>query len=65
MLDSKIRVKHNVFGGNWLEIDVSKEIETEIVVFRRINEYKISELLKTSKICDVDIVLFDSENKKW
>lgn len=49
-MDSEIKIGHNVYGGNWVTIEVSKEITTQVAVFRRINEAQVSDFLKNPEV---------------
>lgn len=52
----KITIGLNVYGGNWAEIEVSKEIKTKVAVFRLTGEGQVLEFLKS-----LNLELFQGE----
>lgn len=56
----KIERFSNYLGGFWIKIQTSEEIETEIVLFRGINEFLFSDSL-----IEPSIELFKSEQLKY
>jgi len=60
----KIRTRFNVYGGNWVEIDVSEDIKTEVAVFRGTERAKASDCLKDPEIELFRTEEFDYEPKK-
>jgi len=49
-IECKIGIRHNVYGGNWVEIEVSEDLKTEIAVFRLTGEAQVSESLKSCNL---------------
>jgi hypothetical protein len=45
-VECKIGIRHNVYGGNWVEIEVSEDIKTEVACFRLTGEAQVSESIK-------------------
>lgn len=55
----EIRIRHNIYGGVWLQIQ-QKQLITEISWFSRINEIQISENLIGFN--ELPIRIFSTEN---